>query len=54
MTVEMMYDELVNYGVSKDFIDGAVCMGGWNEETMERVLFYNFGFRSFEQLYEEE
>lgn len=53
-SVQDMEDILIEYGIcSEEFVDGAVCVGGWNEETMERVLFYKTGYRNFDQLLEE-
>lgn len=49
MTVDEMFDLLEEYDIaSDDFIKGAICMGGYNQETAERVLFYWTGWRSFE------
>lgn len=54
MTCEEMFDFLVECGITTEaFVNGAVCVGGWNEETFERVLFYHTGYRSFEQVIEE-
>lgn len=49
MDWQEMYDILVDYGVAtQDALDLAAAIGGCNEETMERVLFYYTGWRSFE------
>lgn len=49
MDWQEMYDILVDYGVvTQDALDLAAAIGGCNEETMERVLFYYTGWRSFE------
>lgn len=49
MEWQEMYDILVDYGVvTQDALDLAVAIGGCNEETMERVLFYYTGWHSFE------
>ena len=46
---EEMYDMLADYvGVSEEALHVACAVGGCNEETMERVLFYFTGWRSFE------
>lgn len=54
MTEDMMFEELMDMGISEDFIRGAICMGGYNEDTMLRVLFYHTGYRTFEQIFAEE
>lgn len=49
MTYEEMYDCLyANLDVSKEALDLAFAVGGCNEETAERILFYYTGWRSFE------
>lgn len=54
MTTEQMFDTLEDLMIaSEDFIRGAICCGGYNEETAERILFYQTGYRTFEQLFEE-
>lgn len=53
MEREEMFNILENFGISEDFISGAICMGGYNKETAERILYYCFGYSSFEQFLEE-
>lgn len=49
MTYEEMYDLLADtLGIDKDALDLAFAVGGCNEETAERILFYYTGFRTFE------
>lgn len=44
-----MYEILAEYvGVSEEALGVACAIGGCNEETMERVLFYYTGWKSFE------
>lgn len=44
-----MYDLLIEYGITtEDALSLACAIGGCNEETMERVLFYYTGWKSFE------
>jgi hypothetical protein len=44
-----MYDVLAEVvGVSEEALGVACAIGGCNEETMERVLFYYTGWKSFE------
>lgn len=53
-SVQDMEDILIEYGIcSEEFAEGAICVGGWNEETMQRILFYKTGYRYFDQLLEE-
>lgn len=55
MTAEQMFDTLEELMIaSEDFIKGAICCGGYNEETAERILFYQTGYRTFEQMFEYE
>ena len=54
ITVEDMEELLIDSPVcSGEFLDGAVCVGGYNRETMERVLYYCTGFRFFEDFIQE-
>lgn len=49
MDWEEMYDVLAEIvGVSKEALDLAFAVGGCNEETAERILFYYTGWKSFE------
>ena len=49
MDWEEMYDVLRDVlGVSEEALGIACAVGGCNEETMERVLFYLTGWKSFE------
>jgi len=49
MDWEEMYDILRDYvGVSEEALSIGFAVGGCNEETAERILFYKTGWRSFE------
>ncbi len=49
MTYEEMYDLLADVlGIDENALDLAFAIGGCNEETAERILFYCTGWRSFE------
>lgn len=49
MTYEEMYDYLVDIlCVDEEALDLAFAIGGCNEETAERILFYYTGWKSFE------
>ena len=51
---EDMEQMLLDYGVcSEEFLDGAICVGGYNQETMESVLYYKTAFPHFDLLLEE-
>lgn len=48
-TWEEMYEILLDYCITTEEALGVACaVGGCNEETMERVLFYFTGWKSFE------
>lgn len=48
MTYEEMYDLLADaLGIDETALDLAFAIGGCNEETAERILFYFTGWRSF-------
>ena len=54
-SVEEMESILLDYGIcTEEFLDGAICVGGLNRETMERVLFYHTGYRDFPTFVEDE
>lgn len=49
MKWEEMYEILMDYlGLTEDTLNLAFAIGGCNEETAERILFYYTGWRSFE------
>ena len=49
MNFEEMYDCLIDYvGVDEDALDLAFSVGGCNEETAERILFYYTGWNNFD------
>lgn len=49
MEWQEMYEILLEYEVVSEEALGVACaIGGCNEETMERVLFYKTGWRTFE------
>ena len=50
MSFEEMYDLLRDgLDVSEEALDLAFAIGGCNEETAERILFYYTGWQSFEE-----
>lgn len=49
MDWEEMYDLLLTIeGVTEDALELGFAIGGCNEETAERILFYYTGWRTFE------
>lgn len=53
--LDEFYDFLIENGIcSNDFISGAVCVGGYTMKTLERVLEYNTGYRTFESYIQNE
>ena len=48
-TVDEMYDILKDYcGVSEEFISGAIAIGGFTKETMDKVAYYKSGYQTVE------
>ena len=48
-TVDEMYDILTNCcGVSEEFISGAIAIGGFTKETMDKVAYYKSGYQTVE------
>lgn len=54
MTVELAWENLVNLGVSEETLRIITAINGYNMETMEDVLYVVTGYRTFDQLEEEE
>ena len=47
ITVEDLYNALVEIcGVSEEFINGAVAVGGFTKETMNTVAYYKSGYQT--------
>ena len=54
MDWQEMYDILHDcLGISEEALELAFAVGGCNEETAERILFYKTGWRTFEGWLEE-
>ena len=54
MDWQEMYDVLRDVvGVSEEALDLAFGVGGCNEETAERILFYETGWRKFDGYFSE-
>lgn len=53
--INMMWDEMVEIGIATDEELGlAVALCGMNMQTLEKVLYIRTGYRSLEQMNEEE
>lgn len=53
MSVEEMWDALIEIGVSGQTIDVVTSINGYSEETMCDILYVITGYRDFDQLEEE-
>ena len=47
---EKYWDTLIEMGVSEETLQTITSILGYNEKTMEHVLYANFGYHSFDQL----
>ena len=47
---DAMWDILVDLGVSEDTLRIVTAINGYNEQTMQDVLYAHAGYRSFDQL----
>ena len=53
-TRDKMYDILRDYLLLPDeSLELAIAIGGFNTETLERILFYYTGYRTFDRYMEE-
>ena len=52
MSVEEMWNTLLEMGVSEEVLCVVTAIKGYNEESMEDILWAKFGYRSFDQLYD--
>lgn len=50
MSVEEMWDTLLEMGVGEEVLCIVTAINGYNEESMEDILYAKFGYRSFDQL----
>lgn len=54
-TIEQMWDWLIDTGAaSEDTLKVVTSINGYNTETLENVLYATTGYRSFEQIDEEQ
>lgn len=52
MTVEEMWDTLLEWGVSRQALDIVSAINGYSTHTMESVLYAFTGYRKFDQAIE--
>lgn len=50
MTTEEMWNMLIDMGVSEETLQIVTDINGYNQQTMEDILYAKFGYRSFDQL----
>ena len=48
--VEKMWNMLIDMGVSEETLQIVTDINGYNQQTMEDILYAKFGYRSFDQL----
>lgn len=54
MNKNEMWDQLIDLGISEQTLQIVTSINGFSEETMLDVLYAATGYRSFDQLEEEE
>lgn len=50
MSIEFMWEVLLNLGVCEQTLQIVTCINGYNEETMKDILYAHTGLRSFDQI----
>ena len=50
ITIEEMWDTLLNMGVSEETLQTVTNINGYNEKSMTDILYSRFGYNNFEQL----
>lgn len=50
MSIEEMWDMLLELGVEEEVLQVVTAINGYNEESMEDILYVKFGYHSFDQL----
>lgn len=50
ITIEEMWDTLLNMGVSEETLQTVTDINGYNEKSMTDILYSRFGYNNFEQL----
>ena len=54
MDVEQMWDRLIEMGVDEDVLKVVTSINGYNETSLNDILYAKFGYRDFEQMDEED
>lgn len=54
MTIEKAWDTLLEMGVSEQTLQIVTSINGYNLETLDDILYAHAGYRSFDQLDDEE
>lgn len=52
MTIAEMWEKLLGMGVSEETLKVVTDINGYNEESMQDILYVKFGYHSFDQLYD--
>lgn len=50
MSIEEMWDILLELGVEEETLQVVTSINGYNEKSMEDILYVKFGYHSFDQL----
>lgn len=50
MSIEEMWDKLLEMGVQEETLQVVTSINGYNEKSMEDILYVKFGYHSFDQL----
>ena len=50
LSIEEMWEMLLTMGVSEEVLSVVTAINGYNEESMEDILYVKFGYRGFDQL----
>lgn len=53
MDINEMWDALEDMGVSEQTLQIVTSINGYNEETLEDILYAHAGYRNFDQLEDE-
>jgi hypothetical protein len=52
-SVGKIWDKLIELGISEDTLQIITNINGYNEDTLNDILYTKFGYRSIEQMEEE-
>ena len=50
MSIEEMWDKLLEMGVQEETLQVVTSINGYDEKSMEDILYVKFGYHSFDQL----